>query len=118
MRVRGATSLQTNQAAATDAMIALARLLAREAARECLGQTSAPAETAKSDDRATATDAGSNATPRQRDGTPARILGDHGAASAPPPGGSRGHRQGKARAVLKSKEKMESSKRVGKPYYK
>jgi hypothetical protein len=44
MRARGARSTETNQPAATDALIALVRLLAREAARECLGQTPAPPE--------------------------------------------------------------------------
>lgn len=42
MRRRGATSPETNQPAATDALIALVRLLAREAARERLNQTPAP----------------------------------------------------------------------------
>jgi hypothetical protein len=44
MRKRGATSPETNQPTAPDALIALVRLLAREAARECLGQTPAQRE--------------------------------------------------------------------------
>ena len=47
MRGRGTTSPKTNQTAATDALIALARLLARQAAREWLGQTAAPPEITK-----------------------------------------------------------------------
>lgn len=45
MRTRGATTPETNWTAATDALIALVRLLARETARESLGQTPARPET-------------------------------------------------------------------------
>jgi hypothetical protein len=42
MRARRRTFSQTNQPKATDALIAVARLLARETARECLGQARTP----------------------------------------------------------------------------
>jgi hypothetical protein len=42
MRARRPKSLETNQPKAANALIALVRLLARETARECLGQTPAP----------------------------------------------------------------------------
>jgi hypothetical protein len=44
MRRRGATSPETNEPAASDALVALVRLLARESAREWLNQTPAPPE--------------------------------------------------------------------------
>jgi hypothetical protein len=53
--------------AATDALIALARLLARETARESLGQASAPAEITNSVHRTAATAAGQGIILRQQD---------------------------------------------------
>ncbi len=44
MPARRPKSPETNQPAASGALIALVRLLAREAARECLKQTPAPPE--------------------------------------------------------------------------
>jgi hypothetical protein len=48
MRERGATSPETNYTAATDPLVTLARLLARQTARECLSQTPALHETSQS----------------------------------------------------------------------
>jgi len=45
MRQPGSTSLKSSQAAAADPLIALARLLAREAAREFILKASAPPDT-------------------------------------------------------------------------
>jgi hypothetical protein len=42
MRERGSTSIESSRSAAPDALIALVRLLARQAAREFVVRTSAP----------------------------------------------------------------------------
>ena len=47
MRQRGSTSVKNSQSAATDPLIALARLLARQAAAEFAVLAPAPAETSK-----------------------------------------------------------------------
>jgi len=47
MRQRGSTSVKNSQSAATDALIALVRLLARQAAAEFAVLAPAPAETSK-----------------------------------------------------------------------
>jgi hypothetical protein len=79
MRTRGATAPEKNQTAAANALIALVRLLARETARECLGQTATPPEIANSVDGTVASDP--TIIPRQHDRSPARGLGEDGAAS-------------------------------------
>jgi hypothetical protein len=81
MRASGATTPETNQTAATNALIALVRLLAREMAREYLGQTAAPPETANSVDRTAGSDAGPRVFARKSGRLPARSLGEDGAAS-------------------------------------
>jgi hypothetical protein len=45
MRQHGSTSLKSSQSAAPDALIALVRLLARQAARELVLQETAPGDT-------------------------------------------------------------------------
>ncbi len=81
MQTRGATTSLTNQTSATDALIALVRLLARQTARECLGQTPAPPETTNDVDRRAASDASPRTLARQRNRSPARSLGEDGVAS-------------------------------------
>ncbi len=81
MRTRGATIPKTNQTAATDALITLVRLLARETARECLNQTSALPETVNGIDRAAAGDARPETIARQRNRSSESNFGEDGAAS-------------------------------------